>query len=155
MCDVIWSHIIVNAQYKQNQNNYDNYYKTVKELVQVSDKYESSFKKVYDGMMQGRYGEKGSKAMFQWIQENNPQLDSAMWSKVQNAIVAGRKDFESNQKMLLDKKQQYKSSIRQVPATFIAQFMGFPKIDLKEMDIVTSGETESAFKTKKSAPLKL
>lgn len=143
------------AQYKQNQNNYDNYYKTVKEMIQVNDAYASDFKKVYDGLMQGRYGKNGSKAMFQWIQENMPNFDSSLYSKVQNAITAGRKDFETNQKTLLDKKRVYKQELRVIPNNLIAGLMGFPKVDLDEMDIVTSGETEEAFRTKKSQPIKL
>ena len=145
----------IEAQYKQNQNNYDNYFKKIKEMVQVNDMYADDFKKVYDDLMKGRYGENGSKAMFQWIQENMPNFDSSMYKNVQREISAGRKDFENNQKMLLDKKATYKSSLKKIPAVYIATFMGFPKIDLKEMDIVTSDSTDKAFKTKKSEPLKL
>ena len=143
------------AQYKQNQNSYDNYFKKVKEVAQVPDMYTASFKSVYDGMMKGRYGAEGSKAVFQWIQENNPSFDSSVFKEIQEVIVAGREDFEANQKTLLDKKQVYQSMLNSMPDGFFAKIVGYPKIDLSKYDIVTSDETEKVFATKKSEPLQI
>src|SRR3989338_3692982 len=53
----------IKAQYKDNQNVYDNGWKEVKEKAQVPDMYTDDLKKVYDGVMRGRYGEKGSQAL--------------------------------------------------------------------------------------------
>lgn len=145
----------IKAQYSQNQNNYDNFYKSVSETMQLTDAYSDDFKKVYDSLMQGRYGDGGSKAVMQWIQENMPQMDSSVYTKVQDAILAGRRDFEQNQKILLDKKRVYEQELRVVPKSLLAGFMGFPKIDLAQYGIVTSDKTEEAFKSKKAEPLKL
>lgn len=141
------------AQYSQNQNNYDNFFKKVKEVAKVSDKYSASFKELYDNVMKGRYGENGSVATFQWLQENNPTLDPSIYKQIQQVIESGRNDFEYNQKMLIDKKRNYQVYIQQFPNSFIAGFLGFPKIDLKQFDIVTSETTEVAFATKKTEPL--
>lgn len=145
----------IKAQYSQNQNNYDNYYKSVSETMQLTDAYSEDFKKVYDSLMQGRYGEGGSQAVMQWIQENMPQMDSSVYTKVQDSILAGRRDFEQNQKLLLDKKRVYEQELRVMPKSLLAGFMGFPKIDLEQFGIVTSEKTDEAFKTKKSEPLRL
>lgn len=141
------------AQYKQNQNNYDNFFKKVKEVAQVPDIYVADFKKVYDGIMQGRYGSEGSKAAFQWIQENNPALDSSIYKQVQQVIEAGRENFEINQKTLLDKKRVYQTYIGVFPNNFISRIVGFPRIELDKYDIVTSDVTQQVFEEKKSEPL--
>ncbi len=143
------------AQYNQNKNNYDNYFKKLKETAQVPDMYVDSFKKVYNGIMSGRYGVGGSKAAFQWIQENNPNFDSSLYKQIQEVIEAGRNSFEANQKTLLDKKQIYQTLLGQIPDGFFAKLMGFPKIDLEKYNIVTSEETEGVFNSKKSEPINI
>ena len=143
------------AQYKQNQNNYDNYFKKLKEVAQVPEMYVNDLKKVWDGVMGGRYGKNGSKATWQWIKEHNPKLDVSLYKKIQSIIESGRADFENNQKMLLDMKREYNVYLRTIPTGFIATILGYPKTDLTAMDIVTSEETEKTFKTKKSNPIKI
>lgn len=138
------------AQYDQNRNNYDNMWKRFKEIAQVSDKYADDLKKIYDATMQGRYGADGSKAMFQWIQEQNPQLDSQVYTKLQTSIEAGRISFEADQKQLIDKKREYQNLLRSNRALFVNWILRFPKIDLSKYDIVTSEATDDAFNTKKA-----
>lgn len=146
----------IKAQYKQNQNNYDNYFKKLKEIAQVPEMYVADLKKVWDGVMSGRYGKNGSRATWQWLKEHNPKLDVSMYKKIQSVIEGGRADFEQNQKMLLDKKRLYEDTYLKVfPNSIIASIMGFPKMDLASMDIVTSEATEKIFKTKKSGHIKL
>ncbi len=136
------------AQYKQNQNNYDNMWKKFKEATQVPAMYADDLKKVYDGAIQARYGKEGSQAAFQWLKEHNPQFDSSMYVKLQTIIESGRNSFEANQKMLLDKKRVYETELRRFPTVLLANMMGFPKIDLDEIDIVTSSKTVKAFDSK-------
>ena len=142
-------------QYKQNQNNYDNYFKKLKEAVQVPQMYVDDMQKIWDKVMRGRYGKNGSKAMFQWIQEHNPNVDASLYAKLQTIIEAGRNAFEADQKALLDKKLQYDNYRMTFPNNFLAGWLGFPKIRLEDYDIVTSEETDEAFKSKKSQPIKL
>lgn len=149
------------AQYEQNQNNYDKFWKTIKEMAQVPDRYKEDFKDVLVGNMEARYGEGGSDATFQWIQEHSVNFDSSLYTKIQTAIEAGRQDFEQNQKLLLDKQRRYKDHLKGFWGSMLAgnnfpnEIIG-PRAPNRDMDgdgmltvfdyeIVTSNKTKKTF----------
>lgn len=146
----------IKAQYKQNQNNYDNMWKKFRELAAVPDMYVSDMKKLWSETMTARYGKDGSKALFQWIQEHNPDLKVEVYTQLQRAIEAGRNGFAADQKQLLAKKQAYEVLLKGNRSLFYNMWFNFPRIDLDAYDIVTSDRTDEAFKTKKdNAPIEL
>lgn len=143
------------AQYTQNQNNYDNYFKKLKEVCQVPEMYASDLKSVYQAAIQGRYGPDGSKAVFSFIKEHNPSFDASLYKQIQQVIEAGRNDFETNQKLLIDKKRVYETYLGEFPSGTFAMLLGFPKMNLDDIKIITSVETDAAFKSGQSAPIQL
>lgn len=146
----------IKAKYTNNQNVYDNGWKTVKESVQVTSLQAEALQKVYADTMKGRYGADGSKALFQMIKEQNPNLDQSTFLKLQQQIESFRNTFSSNQTGLISKKQEYEKFLTATTGgRFFNNFGHYPHIDLSVYDIVTSQKTEDAFKTKKDDALDL
>lgn len=150
------------AQWGQNQNNYDKFWKSISEMAQVPDKYKEDFKEVLVGNTEARYGEDGSQAQFQWIKEHAVNFDSGMYNKLMTAIEAGRGDFENNQEKLLDKQRKYRDHVESFGGSIWAGFSGHPKevmgeqappkdidgdgfITVLDYPIVTSKKTKRAF----------
>jgi len=145
----------IEAQYKDNQNTYDSMWKRIKEVAQVPKMYAADLKKLYESAIGTRYGAGGSKAMFQFIKEHNPKLDSSIYKQLQRTIEAGRKEFAAGQTGLLDRKRAYKDHLRSVTGLVWAGLMGYPTIDLSKFDIVTSERTQNTFKSgKDNNPIK-
>lgn len=145
----------IQTQYKQDQNSYDQFWKTVKEMAQVPAMYTDDLKKVYDAAIQGRYGAGGSRAVVQFITEHNPTLDPGIYRRIQDAIESGRNRFASDQQQLLDVKNQYQEYRNTTSALVYNSFLHFPRIDLTKYDIVTSAQTAEAFRTKQADEIKL
>lgn len=146
----------IKAKYADNKNVYDNGYKKVKEVAQVPDLQVEALQKVYATAMTGRYGADGSKALFQFIKEQNPTLDQTTFLKIQQDIEAFRNEFQSNQTALVSRKQAYETFLTATTSgRFYNSFAGYPRIDLTKFDIVTSDRTEKTFDTKRDEPLDL
>lgn len=145
----------IEAQWMQNQNNYANYFNKIKEMAQIPEMYTGDLRKVYDGVMQGRYGNDGSKAMVQLIQEHNPNFDSSMYTRIQQAIESGRNSFEADQKTLIDRKRVYEVYLGSAVSGMMARAMGFPRKDLSRFNLVTNEETQRAFETGQAGPIRL
>lgn len=151
------------ATYQNNKNIYDNGWKQVKETAQVPDMYIADMQKVWQSALTGRYGEKGSQAVMQFIKESNPNVDSKLYAKVQQTIESFRNDFASNQTKLISQKQAYgvflysntSSRFYSTIAQYPKKKMGVPDGSPDDYAILTSGKTEDDFKSKKADELKL
>jgi hypothetical protein len=143
------------AQYDQNKNNYDNMWKSFKEMAQVSEMYTADLKKVYDSAIQGRYDDKEKNLLFKFVQEHNPNFSDGLYVKLQARIEAGRNAFMAEQQTLLDKKRAYKDLLGGNTALFVNMWFNFPRVDLNKYNIVTSDKTETEFKAGKADEVKL
>lgn len=137
----------IEAQYEENQNILSQYSLRVAEAAQVTELYTDDLKDVVGAAMAGRYGENGSEAVFQWIQEQNPNVDASLYTQVQRVIEAGRNRFENGQTALIEKKRTYETELDSFWGQFWFGMAGYPKIDLDDYPIITSEHSNDAFES--------
>jgi hypothetical protein len=130
------------------QNVHASIFNNIKSQGLSVEKYGDMVIKAIDASMTGRYGAKGSSAAFQWIKEENPKIDTATFTKLQQVIDAGYNNFETKQRTKIDIIRTYKNKIQVFPANLYASILGFPKIDLKKYsEVITTEETKKTWET--------
>lgn len=146
----------IKALYTNNQNILAQYSQKVREAAQVPDMYKDAVKEVVTAALSGRYGDGGSKAVFQWIQEQNPTIDPAVYIKVQQIVEAGRNEFQTAQTRLIDEKRLYETSLGYLWKGLWLRVAGYPKIRLDDYKVILNDYTTGVFESgKESGPIKL
>ncbi|EHT1484544.1 hypothetical protein KXE51_003524 [Salmonella enterica] len=131
---------------KDSENYLSSYTLKVQETAQIPDMYKDGLKEVIKGTFEGRYGADGSKAVMQWIQEQNIQFDSSLYKEIQVVISSGRDEFRISQTKKLDICAMYETKLAQFPGSLIAGVFGYPRIDLdKTCQVVSDTRTQAAF----------
>ena len=143
----------IKATWENNENILSQYSLKVMEVAQVPAMYTKQVKEVYTDVLAGRYGENGSQAMFQWLKEQNPQIDASLYSRIQQVMEAGRNEFRVAQTQLVDQKRSYLTNLGYVWKGFWLNLAGYPKIhvgfegDADDYKVITSEYSNEAFKT--------
>lgn len=151
------------AQYQEMQNVYDNGWKQVMEENQIPQNYADQVKEIFQATMQGRYGADGSKAIFQMIKEDNPKVDSSLYTKIQESIEKFHASFQASQTQIIALKQSYQTfifattegRIYNMIGSYPHIHVGIPAGSLDDFQIVTSGKTQGDFKSHKADALDL
>ncbi|QKE54356.1 putative structural protein [Salmonella phage vB_SalM_SA002] len=121
---------------------------TIQEQAQVPEMATDHLKQIIEAQMTGRYGADGSKAVFQFLKEQNLQVDQRMYLNIQAAMSGGRKEFEISQNRLLSQCRAYKDETGNVWSGFWLRLAGYPKADLAVVcRAVTDTKTDAAFET--------
>jgi len=126
----------IDAQYKKIESDYEKMSRVILQQAGILNKYSSDFKDIYKGMMQGRYGEDGSKAMFQWIKEQNPQLDASVYAKLMTTVEAQRTQFSRYQEKVAMMVAESNKMMKTAPSKW------FVDGEIKEAKIVSSTNTK-------------
>lgn len=143
------------AQYDNMRNILAQYSLKVAEAAQVPAMQREDVKKITREAMTGRYGAEGSKAVFQWIQEQNPQINSEVYTQIQRLIEAGRNKFENAQTKFIDTKRTYETNLGYLWKGFWLRMAGYPKLKLDDYAIISSDHANEAFETKVDKGLQL
>lgn len=105
----------------------------------------------------GRYGADGSKAMMQWIKEQNPTIDASVFKRIMVAAEAGYAKFSAAQRRKIDLAREYKNLVeqkQQVPLVGAIWTAGFPRKPWTELErIIVTEDTAEAWKTGIAKPV--
>jgi len=137
----------IEATHTDNRNVLAQYSTRIMEMAQVPDMYKEDVMEIYAGALTGRYGENGSQAMFQFLQEQNPQIDASLYTNIQQSMEAGRNKFENSQTRLIDLKRGYETRLGSFYSGFWLSVAGYPRIDLDSFNIVVNDYSNEAFET--------
>lgn len=143
------------AIWTNNQNVLGQYTLKVQEAAQIPAMYKDDLKEVVTAAVQGRYGDGGSKALFQFLKEANIPFDNKLYVKMMQIIEAGRNQFTTEQTRLIDVKRSYETNLGYVWRGFWLKLAGYPKIDLNKYKPVVAGDTAKAFETGVQTPIKM
>lgn len=145
----------LDAKLSDSQNILANYTTSVAEMIQVPQMYKADLADIIGKTFSGRYGDGGSKAMVQFIKEQNLNLDPSMYKNVQEKMEAGRNEFKDSQTALIDLKRSYKTALGSVWEGYWLACSGYPKMDLDKIQPVINDHTDQAFKTHRDEGIKL
>jgi hypothetical protein len=137
----------ITAAWENNENILATYSQKIMELAQIPAMYKDDVLDVYTKSITARYGEDGSDAMMQWIKEQNPNLDSGIYKTIQTEMIVGRNKFESAQTKLVDLKRGYETNLGYLWKGFWLTVAGYPKINLDDYDIISSGHAQDVFES--------
>lgn len=145
----------IEATFTDNQNVLAQYSNRIGEAAQIPAMQRDDLAEVVERALDARYGEEGSQAMFQWIQEQNPQIDSTVYIELQRIINAGREDFRVAQTRLIDQKRVYETALGSFWQGTWLKIAGYPQTDLDQFVIVTNARTDEAFSTGQEEAIQL
>jgi len=137
--------IELNAKVTDNRQMLGKHSTQIGEMAQVTTMYKDDLVEVYTAAMTGRYGDDGSTAVMQWIKEQNPNMDSALYLRISQKIEANRDEFQNAQTQLIDQKQVYEKALATLWSGFWLDMAGYPKIDLASIKVISSTHANEAF----------
>lgn len=141
---------------QNSESSLSNLTMRIAEMAQVPTMATSQLKEVIEKQMTGRYGNDGSKAMFQFFKEQNLQVDQKLYTNIQAEISGGRKDFEISQNRLVSLCASYKSQLEYVWSGFWLHLTGYPKMDINKVcRVISDDKTNNAFDSAKQTIIKL
>lgn len=135
----------LSAKLNDNKNVLGQYTIKIGEMAQVTDMQRDDLREIIQATFEGRYGEDGSAATWQWIKEQNPTLDPAVYNRLQQTMEAGRNEFKVSQTELLDAKRAYETNLGYLWKGTWLRIAGYPTINLDDIKIVVAGNTEQVF----------
>jgi len=143
--------VAIEAKQKDNTSEFDNMFKKISQVAQVSSKQMESLKEIFNGYAQAR-STGGDNQLMTWVKEAIPNVDTATFNNLQNIITASRDSWTMRQKELIDLNREHEKMLNIFPDSAILAILGRKSIEIK---IVTSGRTDKAFETGKDDDTKV
>lgn len=121
---------------------YDETWKSIKQIAQVSEKYSADFKEIYPKLMEGRYGNARGGALLSFVTESNPDLSTDLYKKLANTIEIKRAEFTNIQKQLLDIKREHDNLLDTFPGSHFLS-----GLEKTVVVVITSSKTKAVIES--------
>ncbi|MBQ6038059.1 MAG: hypothetical protein IJL37_05285 [Bacteroidaceae bacterium] len=129
------------AQKGKIEGVHDKMWKVIQQKAEVSNEYREAFEKIYPELISGRYANDNGNVM-KWIQESNPNFDTALYKDLQQAIEIQREYFNNAQTRMLDVIKERETLIETYPAKWFISNKS--KI---EYEVISSSATKGTMTT--------
>ncbi len=146
----------VKARYKASQASLTNAVNTLKTMGITTQKYIDAFTNALKIAIEGRYGQAGSKAVLQFLQEQNPTMPTEVMTKLQDATEEVYADFYASNVGTVDADRAYMTSVRLFPANLVAKMFGFPTFEYTQAGydkVIMTKESAKAFQKGEVDPI--
>jgi hypothetical protein len=138
--------IQIEAKQVDNTNEYDNMWKKISQVAQVTDAQKNALKEIFVSYAEARTGNGDNGSIMKWIQESVPNVDTKTFEVLQNTIINARDNWVVRQKELIEYDRVHDTPFTQFPQSIILNLFGRKRT---EITVVTSTRTERAFETGK------
>lgn len=143
----------IHANYEDSKNLHSNYVLKIKEMAQVPKMATAQLTTIVREAIQGRYGDDGSQAVFQFIQEQNPTVDQQLYTNIQKEISGGRTDFANRITIVNDSKRVAHNMLDDTVGGVLLELMGMPRKNIgyngskDDYPVIMSEQSAETFKT--------
>lgn len=117
----------IQAAWKQEQIIRDEGYQTVTGLIGADKLAWEQYQAIFNGAIEGRYGDSGAEAVLLAIQESTPNPPVQLREQVMNAMRDAASRFANSQTALADHQRAYDTYINTFPANLYLSALGYPK----------------------------
>lgn len=118
----------IHMAYEESKNVHSNYVLRIQEMAQVPKMATKQLSEVIMASNQGRYGADGSKAVFQFLKEQNPNIPNSLYENIQKEVTGGRLDFQSKITRVNDNKVVAYNMLDDTVGGFILKdILGMPR----------------------------
>jgi hypothetical protein len=83
-------------QQRKIEVRFDTMWKTIAQSAEIKESYKDDFKEIWTDLIRGRY-ENGAGQVMAWIKEQNPSLDSTIYTKLMTLVESERHALERAQ----------------------------------------------------------
>jgi len=132
----------ITAKQKDNESEFDNMWKKISQVAQVTDAQKNALKEIFVQHAQAR--NVGGGTLMKWIHESVPNVDTSTFNNLQNIITGSRDAWTMRQKELLDLKREHDNLIDVFPGSMVCSILGRQKINVT---IITSSRSQKAMQT--------
>lgn len=133
------------SKLKANQVSFDNMWKKIQSVAEVTDHQKDALKEILIGYAQARSTGSGSGdgVLARWVQESVPNVDTTTFNNLQNIIAGSRDSWTFSQIELIGIANEYNVMLQKQPSALILScFSNFAKINATT---ITSTKTDATF----------